>query len=59
MTSFYVTYLARASLKMSDEIVAEQRTIIKFDVKLGKTVSEIKDDLNKVYDGDSSLLNTA
>ena len=59
MTSFYVTYLARASLKMSDEIVAEQRTIIKFDVKLGKTVSEIKDDLNKVYDGDSSLSNTA
>ena len=44
---------------MLDKIVAEQRTVIKLDVKLGKIVCEIKDDFNKVYDGDSSLSKTA
>ena len=39
---------------MSDDILFEQRVIIKFYVKLGKSLSEIKADLEKSY-GDSAL----
>ena len=39
---------------MLDDVLFEQRVIIKFYVKLGKSVSEIKTDLEKVY-RDSAL----
>ena len=39
---------------MSDDVLFEQRVIIKFYVKLGKSLSEIKADLEKVY-GESAL----
>ena len=38
-------------------MVHEQRTVIKFYVKLGKNMTEIKDDLQKVY-GDSRSTNS-
>ena len=34
---------------MADIVVAEQRTIIKFYVKLRKSITEIKEDLQEVY----------
>ena len=37
-------------------MVHEQRTVIKFNVKLGKNMPEIKEDLQKVY-GDSRFTN--
>ena len=39
---------------MSDDVLFEQRVIIKFYSKLGKSLLEIKADLEKVY-GDSAL----
>ena len=42
---------------MADDVVHEQRTIIKFYVKLGKNVPEIKEDLQKAY-GDSGFTNS-
>ena len=38
-------------------MVHEQRTVIKFYVKLGKNMPEIKEDLQKVY-GDSCFTNS-
>ena len=38
-------------------MVHEQRTVIKFYVKLGKNMPEIKEDLQKVY-GDSRFTNS-
>ena len=38
--------------EMVDDVVHEQRTVIKFYIKLGKNMTEIKEDLQKVY-GDS------
>ena len=43
---------------MSDDVLFEQRVIIKFHVKLGKSLSEIKADLEKVYGG-SAIKNLA
>ena len=34
---------------MADDVVHEQRSVIKFYVKLGKNMPEIKEDLQKVY----------
>ena len=34
---------------MADDVVHEQHTVIKFCVKLGKNMPEIKEDLQKVY----------
>ena len=42
---------------MADDVVHEQHTVIKFYVKLGKNMPEIKEDLQKVY-GDSGFTNT-
>ena len=42
---------------MADDVVHEQRTVIKFYVKLGKNMPEIKEDLQKVY-GDSRFTNS-
>ena len=42
---------------MPDDVVHEQRTVIKFYVKLGKNMPEIKEDLQKVY-GDSRCTNS-
>ena len=42
---------------MADDVVHKQRTVIKFYVKLGKNMSEIKEDLQKVY-GDSRFTNS-
>ena len=35
--------------EMADDVVQEQRTVIKFYVKLGKNMPENKEDLQKVY----------
>ena len=43
--------------KMADDVVHERRTVIKFYVKLGKNMSEIEEDLQKVY-GDSRFTNS-
>ena len=43
--------------EMADDVVHEQRTVIKFYVKLGKNMPEIKEDLQKVY-GDSRFTNS-
>ena len=43
--------------EMADDVVHEQRTVIKFYVKLGKNMPEIKEDLPKVY-GDSRFTNS-
>ena len=43
--------------EMADDVVHEQRTVIKFYVKLGKNMHEIKEDLQKVY-GDSRFTNS-
>ena len=42
---------------MADGVVHEQRTVIKFYVKLGKNMPEIKEGLQKVY-GDSRFTNS-
>ena len=42
---------------MADNVVHKQRTVIKFYVKLGKNMPEIKEDLQKVY-GDSRFTNS-
>ena len=42
---------------MADDMVHEQRTVIKFYVKLGKNTPEIKEDLQKIY-GDSRFTNS-
>ena len=42
---------------MADDVVHEQRTVIKFYVKLGKSMPEIQEDLQKVY-GDSRFTNS-
>ena len=42
---------------MADDVVHEQRTVIKFYVKLGKNMPKIKEDLQKVY-GDSRFTNS-
>ena len=34
---------------MTDDLVHEQRTVIKFYVKLGKNMPEIIEDLQKIY----------
>ena len=43
--------------EMVDDVVHEQCTVIKFYVKLGKNMPEIKEDLQKVY-GDSRFTNS-
>ena len=43
--------------EMADDVVYDQRTVIKFYVKLGKNMPEIKEDLQKVY-GDSRFTNS-
>ena len=43
--------------EMADDVAHEQRTVIKFYVKLGKNMPEIKEDLHKVY-GDSRFTNS-
>ena len=43
--------------EMADDVVHGQRTAIKFYVKLGKNMPEIKEDLQKVY-GDSRFTNS-
>ena len=42
---------------MADDVVHEQRTVIKFYVKLEKNMPEIKEELQKVY-GDSRFTNS-
>ena len=42
---------------MADDVVHEQRTVIKFYVKLGKNMPEIEGDLQKVYE-DSRFTNS-
>ena len=43
---------------MASSCTSEQRVVIKFYVLLGKSFTEIRDDLHKVY-GDSCLANSA
>lgn len=43
---------------MAEDVISEQRTIIKFYVNLGKTPNEVQEDLRTVY-GDSTLKKTA
>ena len=43
--------------EMANDVVHEQRTVIKFYVKLGNNMPEIKEDLQKVY-GNSRFTNS-
>ena len=57
MTSHLCRHGKRASSRNGGQLVQEQRTVIKFYVKLGKNMPEIKEDLQKVY-GDSRFTNS-
>ena len=56
MTSIYDVTVNAHRREMADDVVHEQRTVIRFYVKLGKNMPEIKEDLQKVY-GDSRFTN--